>query len=292
MTERWVELGDGVLVRRYRDLDQSLGLILGDDACLVVDTRGDLVHGAEWAAAVRAVTKVPWTVVITHSHWDHCFGTAEFLPSDIWAHEACRADLVVNGARQRENVARRYREYSQENDRPDLAELADLISVVEPVLPDRLVRERAALSVGGRTVVLAYFGPGHTDNDLVVHVPDAGVVFAGDLVEQGAPPAFEDSYPEQWPAAVAGILGLAPAVVSPGNGEPVDVDFVVRQQAELTLIAGLCSDVVTDRCSMAAALRRSPYPADVLQTAVARVRTSRSDVAKWPTHTQHIPPNG
>jgi len=128
--------------------------------------------------------------------------------------------------------------------------------------------------------VLAYFGPGRTDNDPVVHVPDADVVFAGDLIEQGAPPSFADAYPEQWPAAIDGILGLAPTVVSPGHGEPVDVDFVVRQQAELTLIAGLCSDVVTDRCSMAAALLRSPYPADVLHTAVSRVRTSRSDVAK------------
>jgi glyoxylase-like metal-dependent hydrolase (beta-lactamase superfamily II) len=276
MSERWVELADGVLVRRYRELDQSLGLILGDGACLVVDTRGDLVRGAEWAAAVREVTKARWTVAITHSHWDHCFGTAEFLPSEVWAHQGCRDDLVANGARQRDNVARQYREYG----RPDLTELADLISVVEPVLPDRLVHDRTELSVGGRTVALAYFGPGHTDNDLVVHVPDADVVFAGDLVEQGAPPSFADAYPEQWPAAVDGILRLAPTVVSPGHGEPVDVDFVVRQQAELTLIAGLCSDVVTDRCSMAAALLRSPYPADVLHTAVSRVRTSRSDVAK------------
>jgi glyoxylase-like metal-dependent hydrolase (beta-lactamase superfamily II) len=265
---RWIELGDGVLVRRYAELDQSLGLIVGDGACLVVDTRGDLVRGAEWAAAIREVTAAPWTVVITHSHWDHCFGTAEFLPTDVWAHEACRADLVANGRRQRDDTARRY------------PALADLISVVEPVLPDRLVRDRTTLTVGGRTVELAYFGLGHTDNDLVVHVPDAGVVFAGDLVEQGAPPSFGDAYPQAWPMAVAGILGLAPRVVSPGHGEPVDVDFVLRQQAELTLIADLCSDVVTDRCSMTAALARSPYPAEALRTAVSRVRTSRSDSSK------------
>lgn len=276
MTGRWVELGDGVLVRRYAELDQSLGLILGDGACLVVDTRGDLVHGAEWAAAVREVTKAPWTVAITHSHWDHCFGTAEFLPGEVWAHEACRADLVANGTRQRDNVARRYREYG----RPDLTELADLISVVEPVLPDRLVRDRAELTVGGRAVVLAYFGAGHTDNDLVVHVPDSGVVFAGDLVEQGAPPSFGDAYPVEWPTAVGGILGLGPTVVSPGHGEPVGPEFVAGQRDELTLIAELSSEVVAERCSMADALLRSPYPADVLRTAVKRVRTTRSEVAK------------
>jgi glyoxylase-like metal-dependent hydrolase (beta-lactamase superfamily II) len=273
MSDRWVELGDGVLVRRHRTLDQSIGLILGDDECLVVDTRGDLVDGAELVAAVREVTKLRWTVVLTHSHWDHCFGTAEFLPTTIWAHELCHAELAANGIEQRDNVARMYAEHDQ-------PEIAERLLAVEPVLPDRLMRDRAELSVGGRRVVLAYFGPGHTDNDIAVQVPDAGVVFAGDLVEQGAPPSFGDAHPLSWPTAVEGILGLAPTVVSPGHGEPVDVDFVVAQQSELTLIAELCSDLVTDRCSMTAALDRSPYPAEVLQTALTRVRTTRSDLVK------------
>lgn len=273
MTARWVELGDGVLVRRYAELDLSIGLVVGDGACLVVDTRGDLVQGAELAAAVREVTDAPWTVVITHAHWDHCFGTASFLPGDVWAHELCRADLEATGIEQRDNVARMYREQGKPAE-------AEVVSQVEPVLPDRLVADTAELSVGGRRVVLAYFGPGHTDNDLVVQVPDAGVVFAGDLVEQGAPPAFGDAYPLAWPTAVDGILGLAPSVVSPGHGEPVDVAFVAGQRAELAMIAELCSDVTADRRSLAEALLRSPYPDDVLRTALDRTRATRAGVAK------------
>jgi glyoxylase-like metal-dependent hydrolase (beta-lactamase superfamily II) len=265
MSGRWVELGDGVLVRRYAELDLSIGLVLGDGGCLVVDTRGDLVRGAELAAAVREVTRLPWTVAITHAHWDHCFGTASLLPTDVWAHERCHADLAETGVAQRDGVARWYREQG----RP---ESAASIEAVRPVLPDRLVRDRVELSVGGRPVVLAYFGPGHTDNDLVVHVPDAGVVFAGDLVEQGGPPAFEDSFPAAWPTAVDGILGLAPTVVSPGHGEPVDVGFVVAQRAELALVAELCADVTRGRRSVADASLRSPYPSDVLEHAVRRAR--------------------
>ena len=274
MSARWVELADGVYVRRHEELDQSIGLVVGDGECLVVDTGPHLVRGAEIAAAVREVTKAPWTVALTHSHWDHCFGTAEFLPAPVWAHERCREVMATTWREQRDMVAELY----ETHDRPQVAELVR--SVESIVLPDRLMTDRTTLSVGGRPVVLAYFGPGHTDNDIVAHVPDAGVVFAGDLVEQGAPPAFGDAYPLAWPAAVAGIIGLAPTVVSPGHGEPVDLDFVRGQQAELTLIADLCSDVVTDRCSMSDALLRSPYPAEALQTAVSRVRTSRSDEAK------------
>jgi glyoxylase-like metal-dependent hydrolase (beta-lactamase superfamily II) len=214
MTARRVELGDGVLVCRHVALDLSIGLVLGDGECLVVDTRGDLAQGAELAAAVREITPAPWPVAITHA------------------------------------------------------------------LPDRLVTDRAELTGGGRRVVLASFGPGHTDGDLVAHVPDAGVVFAGDLVEQGAPAAFEDSHPRLWPTAVDGILGLAPTVVSPGHGEPVDVDFVTAQRAEPALISELSSDVVAGSRSRREALVRSPYPDEVLGAAIERSRTTRPAAGK------------
>lgn len=273
MTARWIELGDGVLVRRYAELDLSIGLVLGDGQCLVVDARGDLVQGAELAAAVREVTTMPWTLAITHAHWDHCFGTASLLPSAVWAHENCRADLAVNGRRQRDDVVAWYSAQGRVED-------AEHVADVEPVLPDRTVAARAELDVGGRRVVLAYFGPGHTDGDLVVHVPDAGVVYAGDLVEQGAPPAFEDAFPVSWPAAVDGILGLAPDVVVPGHGEPVDADFVAGQRAELAIVAALCTEAVAGGYSRPAALARSPYPADVLGTAIERTRATRPEVGK------------
>jgi glyoxylase-like metal-dependent hydrolase (beta-lactamase superfamily II) len=273
MSTRWVELADGVLVRRYVELDLSIGLVLGDGECLVVDTRGDLVQGLELAAAVREVTPSPWTVVITHAHWDHSFGTASLLPTAVWAHQNCRADLLADGHQQRANVAAMYRDQGREDD-------ARRVLAVEPVLPDRLVTDRAGLTVGGRQVELAYFGPGHTDSDLVVHVPDAGVVYAGDLVEQGAPPAFEDSFPHLWPAAVDGIIGLAPTVVSPGHGDPVDLDFVTAQRAELALISELSADVVAGRRSRRDALVRSPYSDVVLGSAIKRTRAIRPESAK------------
>lgn len=75
----------------------------------------------------------------------------------------------------------------------------------------------------------------------MVHVPDADVLIAGDLVEQSGPPAFEDSYPLRWPDAVADLLRLTTArtVVVPGHGDPVDVDFVRAQHTELAKLAWL-----------------------------------------------------
>lgn len=211
MEGRWIEVADRVLVRRYAELDLSVGLVVGDGGCLVVDTRGDERQGAELAAAVRRVTREPWTVVITHSHFDHSFGTRPFLGCPVWAQEGCRTDLAGTGAQAKDVWARWYRERGR-------ADIADDIARTEIVLPDRLVTDRVELTVGGRAVVLAHFGPGHSGHDLAVGVPDAGVVFAGDLVENGAPPAYEDAYPLHWPTAVDGLLGLLAETVKGGEG--------------------------------------------------------------------------
>ena len=74
-------------------------------------------------------------------------------------------------------------------------EFAGSIEAVEISPPDQVFDDAVTLDVGNRSVVLAYHGLGHTDGDVVVAVPGAGVLFAGDLVEEGAPPQFHDGYP-------------------------------------------------------------------------------------------------
>jgi glyoxylase-like metal-dependent hydrolase (beta-lactamase superfamily II) len=224
----WLEVADGVYARRHDELDQTLGLVVGGERCLVVDSGTDEVHGAEFAAAVRAVTPLPWTLVITHAHFDHFLGTAAFLPCPVWAHERCRAALRGGAEEQRRDWARRYREQG----RPELAERLERARLV---LPTDVLTDRVALDLGARTAELIHPGLGHTDHDVVVWVPDAGVVFAGDLVEQGAPPSVgPDSVPDQWPSTVDKLLALGPRVIVPGHGEPVDPGFVRAQRAELS----------------------------------------------------------
>ncbi|HEX5149382.1 MAG TPA: MBL fold metallo-hydrolase, partial [Candidatus Limnocylindrales bacterium] len=70
----WVELGERVFVRRYEFYDQNIGVILGDDAALVIDTRSTHVQGREIVADLRMLTHDPITVVVnTHGHFDHAF---------------------------------------------------------------------------------------------------------------------------------------------------------------------------------------------------------------------------
>lgn len=256
-------MADRVLVRRHAELDLSTGLVLGSAQALVVDTRGDRDQGGELAAAVREVTPSPWQVVLTHGHFDHCFGTAAFLPAPVWAQANCPRYLGEHAERQRAEWAEHYRAEWRH-------ELATALLRTDVAQPNRLVHDRTEVDLGDRIVRLRHLGAGHTDHDLVAQVPDAGVVFAGDLVEQGAPPDFEDAFPESWPAALDGLLEMRPEIVVPGHGKPVDARFVRDQRAELATLAGLCACLRTGAISEAAALRASPYPAETTSQALRR----------------------
>ena len=66
--DRWREIGERVFVRRHQALDLNAGLILGDDRCLVIDTRSSEREAGELLRAVRSITHLPYAVAITHAH--------------------------------------------------------------------------------------------------------------------------------------------------------------------------------------------------------------------------------
>lgn len=221
----WHEVGDDVYVRRYPFLDQTIGAVIGRERVLVVDTRSTTLQARELIGDLRRLTRLPWVVVNTHVHFDHAFGNAAFRPCEIWAHQGCAEALRLHGPAQRENVVRWVPGLARElNGTP-----------LDP--PDRTFEAWAELDLGDRRVELRHLGRAHTDHDVIVHVPDTATVFAGDLVEHGAPPGFEDSFPLDWPATLGLLLDLADGVVVPGHGEPVSADYVAAQLADIAFLA-------------------------------------------------------
>lgn len=153
------------------------------------------------------------------------------------------------------------------------AELEEV--VVTP--PGHLVGDAGSIDLGDREVVLRHLGRGHTDNDLVVAVPDAGVVFAGDLVEESAPPAYGgDSFPLDWPATAGRLLDLVGAgdTVVPGHGDVVDRRFAAAQLDGLTAVADVARSLHDAGVPVDRALDeggdRWPWPPGVLGDAVRR----------------------
>ena len=229
----WVELGDRFFVRRYRFYDQNIGLILGGDEALVIDTRSTHAHAREILAHVRELTQAPITVVVdTHGHFDHVYGNHVFRPATIWGHERCVTFIERTGEARRAKIAL---------EEPALAD--DLREVVID-LPDRTFAEAATIEVGGREVELRFLGRGHTDHDAVISVPGTGVVWAGDLVENGAIPFFGDGYPLDWPATAAALAAsVGDGVVVPGHGDHGGRAFADSQASSFAVLAALAKRV-------------------------------------------------
>lgn len=263
----WTEIGDGVFVRRYALYDQNIGVVLGDAGALVIDTRVSHVQADEILADLRRLTPLPVRVVVnTHGHSDHCFGNARFRPAAIWGHERCATMIRLTGERQKAGLVATVPEVA--------AEVADV--VLDP--PENTIEDSALVEIdpGGRSVELRYMGRGHTDNDVVVLVPGADVLFAGDLLENDATPYFGDAYPLDWPTTAERLVGLATGVVVPGHGTVADQAFAVRQMTELRAVAELGRLVHDGALSLDEAVLRTPYTADTatepLTRALAQLR--------------------
>ncbi|GAB2572388.1 MBL fold metallo-hydrolase [Microlunatus antarcticus] len=124
-----------------------------------------------------------------------------------------------------------------------LPAFADLVTVGHEDVPgvSRPMVLAVAFDLGGRRVEVAHLGRGHTGGDLVVVVPDADLLLVGDLVEQAAPPSLgPDSFLQEWPVTVDGVIGLMTAATRavPGHGDPVDRPYVYEQRGRLASVAG------------------------------------------------------
>src|SRR5665811_231796 len=254
----WREVADKVFVRRFADFNLNIGLIVGAESALVVDTRGSERQGREVLGEIRGLTHLPLVAANTHHHYDHAFGNFAFLPAEIWGHEQCAARLRADGLTTKLELA------------AAMPALAQEYTNTRITPPNKTFPDSASLDLGGRLVHLTHFGRGHTDNDVVVVVPDVHVILAGDLVEQGEPPSFEDSYPLDWPGTLGRMLDLAEGPIVPGHGEVVDRSFVEAQLADLSALAQLARRVHFDGGSADDALLLSPFPATVARVALRR----------------------
>ncbi|HEY9373477.1 MBL fold metallo-hydrolase [Streptomyces sp.] len=224
----WERLAQGVGRRRLPVWDATVGLVLGERAVLLYDTGSSLREGAEVRAQVQAMTGRKVThIALSHPHFDHVLGTAAFSGVEVYG--AVGLDTLLHG---REREALRMDAVRQGLDAAEAAEAADVL-----VAPHHVVSGEWTLDLGGRQVLLANVGPGHTGHDLALLVPgEPEVVFCGDLAEEsGEPQAGPDAIPSRWPAALDRLLDLGgeSALYVPGHGATVDATFVRAQREEL-----------------------------------------------------------
>lgn len=246
----FTEVAQRVWVARYPQWDVNVTLVGGDLGLLVVDTHGSDGAAREVVEDVRRLGAGEVTgIVNTHWHFDHTYGNGTFRTAygavPVVAHETAAEELAEWGD-------------------PEVA-----------VPPDRTFSSAIVLDLGDRQVELVHPGRGHTGGDLVLRVPDADVLLAGDLVEESAPPSFgTDSWPMDWPLALDVVLGLTTpdTVVVPGHGAPVDRAFVEEQRNTVGIVAETIRDLAARGVPVDQALEAGdwPWPRERLADAVRR----------------------
>jgi glyoxylase-like metal-dependent hydrolase (beta-lactamase superfamily II) len=241
MTVTWEELGwervaAGVGRCRLPGWDCTAGLVIGEGTALLIDSGSGLAEGARLRAQAEELAGHRVThLALTHPHFDHVFGAAAFAGAEVFGavgvetalagrlgRAELRADAVRNGL--------------------DPAVADEAVDAL--VSPRHHVSGEWTLDLGGgRQVLLANVGPGHTAHDLAVLVPGSPeVVFCGDLVEEsGEPQAGPDAVPPRWPAALDRLLDLGgeDALYVPGHGAVVDAAFVRAQRDALAARFGV-----------------------------------------------------
>ena len=259
----WQELAEGLFTMPLETFRANVGLVLGHERALLVDTGASLAEGREVVQLARQVAAdLPLAAMNTHSHFDHCFGNGALEAEAIWGQRLCAEHLRWEGPVEQRAVVARLRETD-----PQLARQVASTPIVQPGC---LFDDRTELDLGERVVTLIHPGRGHTDNDGAVWVGDARVLFAGDLLEEGGPPSFEDSFPLDWPDTLGALLELGPDKLVPGHGAVVDSAFGRRQQADLQQLADLA------RSGFQASRRPidfnadTAFPAPIAQIAVRR----------------------
>jgi glyoxylase-like metal-dependent hydrolase (beta-lactamase superfamily II) len=260
MAEEWTELAPTVFVRRHKSLDLNIGAVIAEDGVIVIDTRESHVAAGEMAQSLRRITRLPvrW-VVNTHHHWDHTFGNRVFAEADIWGHDRCAEVLKTRGEAMKQQVV------------AVAGDDAGPIAAVEITPPTLTFSHQILVTMGGVSVDMRHLGRGHTDNDIVIVLPELGVVFAGDLVEEGDHPSFSDAFPLEWPATLEAMLPLCSDLVVPGHGGIVSQDFVSSQGEELRIVERLARERhAAGMSSDEAAAGSGPYSEHALKVAFAR----------------------
>jgi len=189
--------------------DPNTGVIVGDDAVMVIDTQATPVMAQDVIRRIREVTDKPIKyVVLSHYHAVRVLGAAGYAPEQIIASRDTY-DLIV--------------ERGEQDKASEIGRFPRLFQAVESVPPGMTwptitFTGRMSIWLGKLEVQLIQLGRGHTKGDTVAWLPEQKILFSGDLVESGATPYAGDAYFSDWPHTLDNIAALQPRALVPGRG--------------------------------------------------------------------------
>jgi glyoxylase-like metal-dependent hydrolase (beta-lactamase superfamily II) len=239
-------VGEGLFIAVAREdiLDSNAAVVVLDDGVLVVDTHGRPSSAQALIEQIQTVTdKTVRYVINTHFHWDHYQGNSAYVTSDfreveIISSTSTYESILLRGIpRIRHEIAtlpEQLATLSDELDRTKKPEICsrlreelrlkrrylEELSSLEAIPPSVTFQRGLTLSDKARTVHLLWLGRAHTEGDIVVHLPEDGVVITGDLLHAYMP-WMADSYPYDWIRTLERLEDLDFQCALPGHGKTI-----------------------------------------------------------------------
>jgi glyoxylase-like metal-dependent hydrolase (beta-lactamase superfamily II) len=198
----------GVASPANQGFNSNAAWVVTRDGVVVIDALGTPALGRALVRAIRSTTRRPIRrVVLTHEHADHAYGLAALKAAgaEVWARAEGREYLGSDEAKAR--LAQRRRD------------LAPWFGTDDGLLvPDRWITKDGPLVLGGKRFELVHLGPAHSPEDLMIVLPDEGVVFSGDVIFEGRVPFVGEADSKGWLAAIDRLLAARPRLLVSGHG--------------------------------------------------------------------------
>jgi glyoxylase-like metal-dependent hydrolase (beta-lactamase superfamily II) len=192
------------------------GVVIGNDAVLVIDTRVSAKQAKEFIADIKKITDKPVKYVVnTHYHLDHSWGNCEFvkLGAVVIGHENGRlAAAQVKAA--------------LENPQGYGMTKEDMEGTTASP-PTITFKDAMLVDLGGVTVSLSYPGPSHTNDSITAFVDQDSVLFLGDILFTKYQPFIGEGDFSSWEKILAGLEKTTAKIIVPGHG-PVSTIADIR----------------------------------------------------------------
>ena len=189
--------------------DPNTGIVVGDDAVLVVDTQATPVMAQDVIRRIREVTDKPIRyVVLSHYHAVRVLGASAYRPEHIIASRDTYDLIVERGEADKASEIGRF------------PRLFRSVESVPPGLtwPTLTFSGQMSIWLGQLEVQLLQVGRGHTKGDTIAWLPEQKILFSGDLVEFDATPYAGDAYFQDWPKTLDNLAAMKPHALVPGRG--------------------------------------------------------------------------
>ncbi|WP_143890246.1 MBL fold metallo-hydrolase [Tepidimonas alkaliphilus] len=200
--------------------DPNTGVIIGDNAVMVIDTQATPVMAQDVIRRIREVTDKPIQyVVLSHYHAVRVLGASAYGAQHIIASQDTY-DLIV--------------ERGEQDKASEIGRFPRLFRAVESIppgltWPTLTFTGKMTIWLGKLEVQLLQLGRGHTKGDTVAWLPQERILFSGDLVEFDATPYAGDAYFRDWPQTLDNLAALQPEKLVPGRGAALTTPEQVQQ---------------------------------------------------------------